>query len=810
MSTLTHDLRFGWRQLRKRPLFTILAIASMALGIGANSAIFSLVDTILLRPLPVSEPRQLVEVYGTLHKGADITLQSWLNYKDYRDRNPVFSGLITYRVVVASLSHDGNNERIWGYLASGNYFDVLGVKPILGRAFTPEEDKTADAHPVAILSYACWQKRFASDPAIIGRTVSLNGRTFTIIGVAPKDFVGTEIAFAPQFWTPMMMAKTIEIGSKWLDQRDSDNLFTVGRLKRGISIPQAQAALETLTAQLAAEHPRENAGRGVRLIPPGLFLPDIRNSVFALSGVLMAIGALVLLLACVNLANLLLARTTERRKEIAVRLAVGASRHRLVRQLLTESLMLSLAGGACGIVIAAWINRLVGAIKLPMDFALLFDLRVDWRVMVFTLAISIATGVAFSLIPALQSSKPELIPALKDESAGFRSSRLRNSLVIAQVALSLVLLIAAGLMVRSLQAAQRMRPGFNPENAVALSFDVALQGYDEAKGRAFHKKVLERARAVPGMTSVALTDNLPLSINYSFTTIYVEGEAAMSTSDLPLAVPMDVSPDYFRTLGVPLRGRDFTADETKEESRHLIVNETFARRFFPGQEPIGKRVNFTGPGKPFWEIIGVCGDGKYNSLGEEPKPALYRPILRDYSTPATLVARTNIDTSSALTALRREMQQLDPTLPLMEVKTLREHMRIPLFPARVAATALGSFGILALILAAVGIYGVMSYVVAGRIREIGLRMALGAQSRDVRRLILRQGMSLAVIGSIIGLAVAFAATRFLTSLLYGVSAHDFSTFGLVSLLLAGVAALACLLPANRATRIDPMRALRAD
>ncbi len=812
MPILSHDIRFGWRQLRKRPLFTLLAIISMALGIGANSAIFSLVDTVLLRPLPVREPEQLVEVYGTLHKDADITLQSYPNYKDYRDRNEVFSGLIAYRVVVANLSHDGNNERVWGYLASGNYFDVLGVRPVLGRAFTPEEDKTPDSHPVAVLSYGCWQKRFASDPSVIGRTVSFNNHPFIIIGVAPKDFVGTEIAYAPQFWTPMMMAKTIEIGSRWSDQRDSDNLFAVGRLKKGVSIPQAEASLRSLTAQLAAEHPAENVGRGVRLIPPGLFLPDIRNSVFALSGVLMAVGALVLLLACVNLANLLLARTTERRKEIAVRLAIGAGRARLVRQLLTESVMLSLAGGGFGILIAAAINRFVGSIKLPMDFALLFDLRIDWRVLVFTLVISVATGIAFSLIPALQSSKPELIPALKEESAmaGFRRSRLRNSLVVAQVALSLVLLTSAGLMVRSLQAAQRMRPGFNPENAVALSFDLGLQGYDEAKARAFFKQVLDRAQALPGIVSAALVDNLPLSLNYNSTTIYLEGQPPMSSSDLPLAVPLTVTPDYFRTLGVPLRGRDFTLDEANAESRRVIVNETFARRFFPGQEAIGKRINFSGPDKPYWEIIGVCGDGKYNSLGEAPKPAVYRPLLRDSLVGITLVARTNVETASALAALRRLMHELDPTLPLTEVKTLREHMRIPLFPARVAATALGSFGLLGLLLAAVGIYGVMSYVVAGRVREIGLRMALGAQSRDVRALILRQGMMLAAIGSIIGLIIALLVTRLLTSLLYGVSAYDLSTFGSVTLLLGAVAALACLLPANRATRVDPMQALRAE
>jgi len=394
--------------------------------------------------------------------------------------------------------------------------------------------------------------------------------------------------------------------------------------------------------------------------------------------------------------------------------------------------------------------------------------------------------------------------------AGFRRSRLRNTLVIAQITLSLVLLVSAGLIVRSLREAQRMHPGFNPENAIALSFDVGLQGYEEAKGRAFQKQVLERVRALPEIESAALTDSIPLGLNYNSSTIYLEGGQTVSSNELPLAIPASVSPDYFRTMGIALRGRDFTELEDKVEMRVAIVNETFARRFFPGQDPIGKRFNFSGPDKPFWEIIGICGDGKYNSLGEEPKPALFRPQLRDYSTNISLVARTKGDPRTALNEVQREMRSLDPTLPLYEVKTLTEHMKIPLFPARMAAGALGSFGVLALVLAAVGIYGVMSYVVAGRTREIGVRMALGAQSRNVRSLILRQGMTLALIGSVIGLVIAFGATRLLKSVLYGVSSSDPVTFLAFTFLLTVVALLACLLPAHRATRVDPMVALRSE
>jgi predicted permease len=764
MQTLFQDLRYGFRQLIKRPGFTFLAIVSMALGIGANTAIFSLVDTVAFRALPVRNASELQELYGTLHNGADYTLQSYLNYKDYRDRNQVFSGLLAYRIAVASLSHNGNNERVWGTMASANYFDVLGVPPLLGRGFLPEEDQTPD------------------------------------------------VAYSPEFWTPMMMGPVIEPGSTWLENRDSDNSFVVGRLKPGITKGQAEASLRALTFEMGKEHPTENAGRGIELIPPGLFIPDIRNGVFAFTAVLGAVGFLVLVLACVNLANLLLARATERRKEIAIRLAVGASRRRLIRQLMTESVMLSLAGGVVGVAIAAAINRVVQRVDFPIDIALVFDLRIDWRVLSFTLGLSVLTGMLFSLIPALQSSKPELVPALKDETsmAGFRRSRLRNTLVVAQIALSLVLLISAGLIVRSLQEAQRMRPGFNPENAVAFSFDVGLQGYDETKGRALQKQALERIRSLPGIEAAALVDNIPLSLNYNSATIYLEGQPPTPASQLPLAIPSSVSPDYFRTMGINLRGRDFTDQEEKVEHRVAVVNETFAKKFFPGQDPVGKRFNFSGADKPFWEIIGVCGDGKYNSLGEEPKAALFRPQLRDYSTAVSMVARTKGDPKTVLAAMQREMRNLDPTLPLYGMKTLKDHMKIPLFPAKIAAGALGSFGVLALVLAAVGIYGVMSYVVAGRTREIGLRMALGAQTGNVRTLILRQGMLLALIGSLIGLAIAFGATRLLKSVLYGVGAVDPTTFLGVTFLLGTVALLACWVPAHRASRVDPMIALRAE
>src|SRR6266536_4145060 len=607
MQTLWQDLRYGARMLRKKPRFTLIAIITLALGIGANTAIFSLVNTALLRPLPVERPEQLVSINNA---SLNLPVISYPNYRDFRDRNNSFSGMLAYRYTTLGLSNNGVNERVWGYLATGAYFEVLGVKPALGRFFTPDDDKSPGAHPVAVITYDCWQKRYAGDPQVMGKTVIINGRNFTIIGVAPQGFYGSEIIYRPEIWFPSMMQAQID-GWSELETRGSPTFFAQGRLKPGVTMSQAEAELKTIAAQLAREFPNDNEGMTVTLSPAGLLGAWMRGPIIGFAGVLMAVVGLVLLLACTNLANLLLARATERRKEIAVRLAIGAGRRRLVRQLLTETILFSLSGGAAGVFLAAAINSAVRGIRLPNDVTLLFDLRTDWRVLSFALLLSIATGILFSLVPALQSSKPQLVPALKDESsmAGFRRSRLRNFLVIAQVSLSLVLLISAGLIVRSLQAAQKMRPGFNPENAVAISFDVSLQGYNEERGRAFQKQVLERAQALPQIENAALTDYLPLGLNYNDSTIYVEGTEFKGASTLPIAIPIESSPGYFDVMGIPLRGRDFREDENKKESRVAIVNETFAKKFFNGQDPIGRRFNWHGPKDPFFEIVGVVPDG---------------------------------------------------------------------------------------------------------------------------------------------------------------------------------------------------------
>ena len=809
---LWHDLRYAVRILLKAPAFTLIAVLSLALGIGANAAIFSLVNAILLRPLAVMEPERLISVFPT-DKSGEAQAFSYPNYVDFRDRNDVFTGLFVTRFAPMSLSRENANERIWGYLVSGNYFDVLGTSAAQGRTFLAEEDQMELSHPVAVLSHGCWQRRFGGDPALVGKDVTLNNHRFRVVGIMPEGFTGTEVAYTPELWVPVMMQEWIEPSNSWLDRRSTQNIFATGRLKPGVTLAQAEASLNNLARRLGEEYPDTNEGQSVTLTPPGLIHPMLRTPLISFTWALMALVGLVLLIACTNLANLLLARASERRKEVAIRLALGASRSRLVRQLLTESILLSVLGGAVGFLLAIWMIDLAVGFKPPVDFPLSIDLGVDGRVLGFSLLASLITGIIFGIVPALQSTKPELVPALKDATAqaGSSRSRLRSTLVVAQIALSLVLLIAAGLVVRALQQVQTMSPGFDSENGLIMSVDVGLQGYDETKGAQFYQQLVERVRSLPGVRSASLASSVPLSINYNSTDVYVEGQAPVRGANVPSAMTASVGTNYFETMRTPLiEGRGFGDGDGQDAPRVIVVNETFARRFFPGANPsesaIGKRVRFGG--EQFWQIVGVARDGKYFSIGEAPRMFVYSPLLQDYATSATLIVRTSSNPERMISTIRDEVRKLDPNLPVFGVKTLTEHMGVSLFPARVAATLLGGFGLLALTLAGIGIYGVMAYAVTQRTREIGIRVALGARPTDVLRLCMRHGVLLSVIGVLIGLVATFALTRLMASLLYGVSPTDAVTFISISLLLTAVALLASYLPARRATKVDPMIALR--
>jgi predicted permease len=814
METLFHDLRFGFRRLIKTPGFAVIAILSLALGIGANTAVFSLVNMILFRPLPAPNPEQIVSV-SEVGKGGDLSAFSHPNYLDFRDRNEVLSGLLAYRFVAMSLSRSGNNEKVWGFLVSGNYFDVLGVKPALGRGFLPEEDKTRLSHPVAVISHSLWQTRFGGDPSVVDRDVLLNGRKFKVIGVAPAGFKGTEVIYTPEIYVPFAMAKWVEPENDYLDDRGSRNLFAVGRLKQGVSATQAEASLNILAAQLAKDFPNDNEGIGIQITPPGLILPQLRSAMLGVSAALMGLVALVLLIACVNLANLLLARATERGKEIAIRLSIGANRGRIVRQLLTESVMLAVVGGLVGVALAQWIIDSILALKPPIDIPITLELHVDWRVLVFSMIVSAITGALFGLVPALQATKPDLVPALKDvaSQSGVRRSFLRNGLVVAQVSVSLLLLIAAGLTLRALQQLRTMNPGFNPENALMMNFDLSLQGYQPDAGAQLRKQLLNRVESLPGVQSASITDFMPLSVNYNSTAIMVEGQPQERGVNTPSSMNAEVGLKYFETIGTPLvAGRDLTEQDQEGKTRSVVVNETFARKFFPGANPIenalGKQFR-TSPERQPWQIVGVAKDGKYWTIGEEPRSFVWFPIGNQLAYNYLLV-RTSAAPESVIGAIRGEFRNLDPNLPVTDVKPLTEHMNLSLFPARAVAALLAAFGLLALTLAAIGIFGVMTYVVSQRTREIGVRMALGAGAKEIFKLIVGHGLLLALIGVGIGLALAFVGTWLLSSLLYNVSAIDPLTFAVVTLLLVAVAFMACYFPARRAMKTDPIVALRCE
>lgn len=812
MDRLLLDLRLAFRRLRQNPGFSIVAILTLALGIGANSAIFSIINAILFRPLPVDRPAELVALNETLAGNTFPTL-SFPNYRDIRDRNNVLSGLAAFRILPASLGLPGNSQRVWGYLVTGNYFDTLGIKPVRGRLFNPEDDRVPGGHPVAVISYACWQKRFAGDPAVIGRTVKFNSRDFTVLGVTPRGFFGTELYFTPDVFFPMMMQKQLEGGSGYLERREDSNTFIVGRRKPGVSTAQAEGAINGIARQLGEEYPKEDAGMKVVLTPPGLAGNYMRGPVIGFAAALFGVSCLVLLVACTNLASMLLARASDRRKETAIRLAIGAERGRLIRQLLTENLVVALAGGLGGALMVLWLTDALSAWRPSgIDFPLFVNVGADARVFLFALLASMLTTLLFGLLPAMQSTKTDLVSALKNEAASDRTRRwhLRDYVVASQVGLSVLLLVCSVLVVRSLQRALHAPIGYNPEGAVTVSFDLNSQGYDEARGRAFERRLIENVRALPGIESATLVDTLPLQLNTSSSSIFIEGKPKPKSAEAPLAYYYSVSPDYFRTMQTKiLKGREFDLRDKEGGKRVAVVNRAFAQKLFHEDDPIGKRFTTSPDGKPI-EVIGVAEDGKYFSLSERRNPAWWAPLEIWYSANASVVARTHLNGPQGVQALRQAVEAIDPTVALYATGTMTQQLDLPLFPARMAAAALGAFGSLALILAATGIYGVMAYAVSRRTREIGIRMAIGASQWQVLAMIGRRALLLIGSGTMIGLGLALGVARLLQQILYGVEPTDPVTYATVFLMILAIALVACCIPAMRAIRINPVSALRQE
>jgi predicted permease len=809
MQTLWQDLRYGARMLWKRPGFTVVVSLTMALGIGANTAIFGVVDRLLVRLLPVNEPARLVNLIGRDEKGEQDTSFSYPIYRDYRDQNDVFDGLLAYTETAMNLNEGGQPERIMGVLVSGNYFDALGVTPALGRAFLPEEDRTPGAHPVAVVSYGLWRHRFGADPKLVGRVITLNTHSFTVIGVAPAEFRGVRRGQSPDVYVPIQM-----IMQAWPSRRPDDLnnrgfswLNLMGRLKPGVTREQAQTAMSALSSRIMQVHP--NTWPLIALVDGSQGetgeISDLRTPL----KLLMATVALVLLIACVNVANLSLARAQTRGREMAVRLAVGASRFRLIRQLLTESLLLSLLGGLLGLFLAVWLTDVLTAFSPPTGGSTppLLDARLDWRVLGFTVTLSLATGLLFGLVPAWRSSKPNLTVALKEETGAAGAGRIRGrgALISAQVGLSLVVLVCAGLCVRSLLALQRIDAGFETAKVLVMGLDLSLNGYKEEQGRQFYANLLERVSALPGVEAASLARAVPLTGSGMRNSLGIEGYTP--TDDKPINFDMNiVGPRYCATMKLPLvAGREFTANDNAAAPPVVIINEAAARTYWPNQNPLGKRLIIDA--QPA-EIIGVTGASRYRSLTEEFRPGMLLPAAQNYFPDLSLHLRSAGDPASLIESARRELRALDPQLPATNIRTLEEQRRNSLYSERVTALLLSAFGALALLLAALGIYGVMAYAVAQRTREFGIRMALGARTGDVLGLMLRQGARLIGAGVSLGLAGAFAATRLIRSFLYQVSYTDPMAFVLAAMLLTAVALLACYIPARRATKVDPMIALR--
>jgi predicted permease len=819
MESLLQDLKYAVRTLGRSPAFAAVAVLSLALGIGANTAIFTLTNAVFLNPLPVEQPERVFEVYtvdhATVITAANLTRTplSFKNFVDFRDQNNVFSGLAAFLITRVTLTGDGAPKTEPGMLVSANYFDVLGVKAMMGRTFFPSEDRNPGGDAVAVLSYAMWTRQFGSDPAILGRSISLNATSYKVIGVAAPDFKGTFTIRDPSVvWIPISMHAQVLPGPQEgvFNNRRIRMLYVFGRLKPGIAGTQALAAMKTIAARLETEYPADNNGRSVELgslsdAAAGFFPRDqLVTAGFALS----AVVGLVLLIACVNLANLLLARSTKRAREMGIRTALGAGRTRLIRQLITESMLLCAAGGAGGLLIGWLGSKLLWSFRPDFLLQNSVALRIDTHVLLFTIVITGFTGLLFGLAPALKTSTPDLGAMLKTGARGGTEasarSALRSTLVVSEVALALVALAGSGLLIRSMREAQGIDPGFESHNLFIFDFDVTSRGYTPERARQFLRTTLERTLSTPGVSSAALATSLPVG-GGSMTTAFPEGRPDQRGT---LVFNQSVSPAYFDTMRIALeRGRVFSEFDRSDSARVAVINHAMASLFWPGQSAIGKRFRFVSD-PALREVVGVVGNTAVSAIGERPQPVVYNPLEQQFSTAVALEARTQSQPAAILPVVLRRVQSLDSNLALTNAFTIQDWLAQGLWAPRMGAALFGLFGLLGMLLASIGIYGVMAYMVAQRTNEIGIRMALGAQPGDVLRLVMGQGMRLVLAGIVVGVTCSLALSRLMRSLLFEVSPTDPLAFLTASGVLAAVALLAGWLPALRASRIDPVLALR--
>jgi putative ABC transport system permease protein len=811
MFSLISDLRFGFRMLTKRPGFTLAAVLTLALGIGASTVVYSWTQAVLFHPLGAAKNSDQLVVAETVMPDGALHTSSYPDYVDYRAHQRVFSDMIGFELIgnIVRARDEAQGERTWGEIVTGNYFDMLGVHAAVGRTFAPEEDGAPGGHPIVIISDGLWRRRFGADPLIVGKTMDFEKHPFTIIGVAPPEFGGTIVGLAVEYWVPMAEQSVVLPGES-LTMRHPTFVHMMGRLKPGVSVEQAQADLSTISAQIARAYPDDSRNTGIHVSPIYAASYGAQPLLRPVLTFLMAAVLIVLLIGCVNIANLLLARALSREREIAIRGALGAGRGRLMQQLISESMLLAFMGGAAGLMAAAWGINLLSLFLPPAHLPFGLEPSFNARVLGFALMLSVAAGVICGIVPALEASKPGLFNALKEGGRNSSMSRgrrrLRAALVIGEVTLAVVMMIGAGLLARSFRNLLNASPGFDAENVRLFAFDLRTNGYGGWKTQEFIDQLVEKLRAVPGVESASAERWAPLWFNgRGWAPVTIEGYTAKPDEFMGIDFNV-VGANYFTTMKIPMvSGRDFAERDRRTAPDVVIVNQTMARRFWPGKDPVGHRVNIDDAWRT---VVGVAKDIKYHSMQEEPESFLYFPLLQGGGTDANVLVRTRASTASMIPIVREQARLLDPSVAVLESDDVSQLTRVSIFAQRIAAALASVLGILGLLLAALGIYGVISYGVGQRTQEIGIRLALGAQREDVLKLVLNQGMRPVLLGALAGIALGFGVARLLTHQLYGVRSDDPITFAVVAAILCVVAILACWFPAQHATKVDPMVALR--
>jgi len=817
MATFWQDVRYAFRMLAKSPVLTVIVVLTLALGIGANTAIFSIVNGFLLRPLPVKSPEQIMVVAAKLEGDTlGISTLSYPELADFRRQADAFSDIFGYQVDLGGLSVDGKPNQFFYSRVTGNYFSTLGLQPALGRLFLPSEGEAGGKDPYIVLGYSYWQKKFGGDPSVVGKQALLDGQEVTIIGVAPKGFQGTNFALDFDGYVPLNMVPAADAATLWTD-RTARSLVLMARLKSGVSLRQAQSSANVVAQRLAEQYPATDKGVTLRIIPERLARPQpfANNIVPFIVGIFLLLAAMVLLLACTNVANILLVRATMRKREMAIRAAMGASRVRLIRQLLTESIVLALFGGVGGLLLGVWAGGAVASLLPPSRFPVRLDFSLDWRVFAYALAAALFTGTLVGVWPALRAGRTDMNGLLhgagRSDTAGVSRHRVRSVLVVAQVAGSLVLLIVAGLFVRTLLRTQQASLGFNPDHVLNVTLDPKEVGYDETRSKSFYRDLESRVRSLPGVQSASLAYSIPMGDVDDGSPIYVEGHPVPPGQQAPVVIYNRVDELYFDTMRTPLlRGRAFRENDDEKAPLVAIVNQSMARQFWPNEDPIGKRFSLKSANGPFVEVVGLTGDGKYVFIGWDKEPYFYVPLAQNFSSYRSLQIRSSVPPESLISQVQSEVHALDPNIPASDVETMEQSLAggNGFFVFKVGAILAATLGLLGLILAVVGVYGVVSFAASQRTHEIGIRMALGASRRDILMLVLRQGLVLVIGGVLAGALLAGALARSMATLLVGVSPTDALTFATATILLGGIGLWACYAPARRAMRLDPMVALR--